>query len=193
MPYFEHSPAPDQSERGGVRTVHCATSYQQNALTSGNATQRRKPSVIGSSGFEVAGVHDEATVCTPTLIRLGSTLRGRSAKTKGEQVGVAYAAQLYGSAPLSHYSKLGPSTPAVKGDVAVWGSGLPNGTAGAGHVAIVLADQGGSLQILTQNSGATHIGSMSKAYLTGLLRPKNLAPPSNNPIGSIDEVASPRA
>ncbi|KNA89537.1 hypothetical protein ABW18_20380 [Gordonia jacobaea] len=91
-----------------MRTVHCATSYQQNALTSGNATQRRKPSVIGSSGFEVAGVHDEATVCTPTLIRLGSTLRGRSAKTKGEQVGVAYAAQLYGSAPSSHYNKLGP-------------------------------------------------------------------------------------
>ena len=108
-------------------------------------------------------------------------------------MGVAYAAQLHGSAPSPQYSKLGPSTPAVKGDVAVWGSGLSNGTGGAGHVAIVLADQGGSLQILTQNSGATHIGSMSKAYLTGLLRPKNLAPPSNNPIGSIDEVASPRA
>ena len=114
-------------------------------------------------------------------------------KDEGEQVGVAYAAQLYGSAASSHYSKLGPSTPAVKGYVAVWVSGLSNGTGGAGHVAIVLADQGGSLQILTQNSGATHIGSMSKAYLTGLLRPKNLTPPSNNPIGSIDEVASPRA
>ncbi|SKX55327.1 Uncharacterised protein [Mycobacteroides abscessus subsp. abscessus] len=46
------------SERGGVRTVHCA-SYQQKPLTSGNAMQRRNPSVIGSSGFEVAGVHDE--------------------------------------------------------------------------------------------------------------------------------------
>lgn len=109
------------------------------------------------------------------------------------RVGVAYAAQLYGSAPSSHYTKLGPSTPAVKGDVAVWGSGLPNGTGGAGHVAIVLADQGGSLQILTQNPGATHVGSMSKAYLTGYLRPKNLTPPSNNPIGSVDEVTSPRA
>ncbi|SKX55330.1 Uncharacterised protein [Mycobacteroides abscessus subsp. abscessus] len=123
----------------------------------------------------------------------GFTAQRSECKDEGEQVGVAYAAQLYGSAPSSHYSKLGPSTPAVKGYVAVWGSGLPNGTGGAGHVAIVLADQGGSLQILTQNPGATHIGSMSAAYLTGLLRPKNLTPPSNNPIGSIDEVASPRA
>lgn len=108
------------------------------------------------------------------------------------RVAVATAAQVYGAAP-ANYTRLGASAPAVKGDVAVWGSGLPNGTGGAGHVAIVLADQGGSLQILTQNPGATHIASMSKAYLTGYLRPKNLTPPSNNPTGSVDEVSSPRA
>lgn len=129
---------------------------------------------------------------TPTLIRPGFKAQRSECKDEGEQVGVADAAQLYGSAPSSYYSNLGPSTPAVKGDVAVRVRDCRMAP-GAGHVAIVLADQGGSLQILTQNSGATHIGSMSKAYLTGLLRPKNLAPPSNNPIGSIDEVASPRA
>lgn len=109
------------------------------------------------------------------------------------RVGVTYAYQLFGAAPAANYTKLGASTPAVKGDVAVWGSGLPNGSGGAGHVAIVLADQGGTLSILTQNPGATRVISFSKSYLTGYLRPKNLTPPAtaNNPVGSIDAVSSP--
>lgn len=111
------------------------------------------------------------------------------------RIGVGTAAQLYGVAPASHYEKLPANAGPRKGDVAVWGSSWPYSS--AGHVAIVLADQGGNIQVLTQNPGATKVSSMTKAHLSGYLRPRNLpgnapsAPAGKNPVGHIDEVSSP--
>lgn len=109
------------------------------------------------------------------------------------RIGVQGAAQLYAAAPGSHYDKLPAGATPRKGDVAVWGASWPYG-GGHGHVAVVLADQGGNIQVLTQNPGATKIASMTKSHLTGYLRPKNLpgaAPAGHNPVGHIDEVSSP--
>lgn len=72
----------------------------------------------------------------------GFTAQRSECKDEGEQVGVAHAAQLYGSAPSSYYSNLGPSTSAVKGDVAVRVRDCRMAP-GAGHVAIVLATRVG--------------------------------------------------
>lgn len=110
---------------------------------------------------------------------------------KAPRVAVGTAAQLYGAAPSSHYEKLPATAAPRKGDVAVWGTNWPHTS--AGHVAIVLADQGGSMSVLTQNPGATKIASMTKSYLTGFLRPRNLssAPSGANPVGHVDEVSVP--
>lgn len=110
------------------------------------------------------------------------------------RIGVGTAAQLFNAAPASHYLKLSAGTAPRKGDVAVWGTSWPYTS--AGHVAIVLGDQGGNISVLTQNPGATKVASMTKAHLTGYLRPRNLssapaAPAGANPVGHIDEVSSP--
>ena len=58
----------------------------------------------------------------------------------------------------------------IKGDVAIW-DGRQGG--GYGHVAIVLRDNGSSLQIFSQNPGPARIMTLSKAGLLGFLRPKH--------------------
>lgn len=109
---------------------------------------------------------------------------------KAPRIAVGTAAQLFGAAPASHYEKLPANAAPRKGDVAVWGTSWPYTS--AGHVAIVLADQGGNIQVLTQNPGATKIASMTKSYLSGYLRPRNLGGNSGaNPVGNVDEVSSP--
>lgn len=112
---------------------------------------------------------------------------------KAPRVGAGTAAALYGAAPSSHYEKLPAGAAPRKGDVAVWGTNWPYSS--AGHVAIVLADQGANIQVLTQNPGATKISSMTKSYLTGYMRPRNLsggsaAPEGANPVGHVDEVST---
>jgi CHAP domain len=59
--------------------------------------------------------------------------------------------------------------PGMKGDIACWGSFYGGGY---GHVAIVIADLGNSLKVLTQNPGAVHVDTLSKQGLQGYLRPK---------------------
>jgi len=61
--------------------------------------------------------------------------------------------------------------PGGKGDLAVWG---PSWGGGFGHIAIVLADQGGSLKTFTQNPGPAQVATLSKNGLIGYLRPKGL-------------------
>ncbi len=112
-------------------------------------------------------------------------------------VSVGYAHQIYDRAP-SQYNRLPASAGAAKGDVAVWTSALPNGTGGAGHVAIVLADLGSSLRLFSQNPGNAREITMSKSYLRGYLRPRSIStgtpppPPAQNPQGNVDGVSSPR-
>lgn len=83
---------------------------------------------------------------------------------------VDYAYQLYDTYDTSKYTKLAANATPRKGDVAIWNSNLP-GSGGAGHVAIVLSISGSTLTIFTQNPGASHIGTLSTAYLRGYLRP----------------------
>jgi surface antigen len=59
--------------------------------------------------------------------------------------------------------------PGKKGDIACWGSFYGGGY---GHVAIVIADNGGSLKVLTQNPGAVNVTNLQKTGLQGYLRPK---------------------
>lgn len=99
------------------------------------------------------------------------------------------AADIYDSASTDFYEKLDPSAHAAKGYVAVWTTAYPNGTVPpAGHVAIVLADNGLSLTILTQNPGPTHRQQITKNYLRGYLRPKNL---TDSGLGVAEGAAAP--
>ncbi len=66
-----------------------------------------------------------------------------------------------------------PAPRRAKGDVAFWGNAPATPYT---HVAIVIADQGGSLLCLTQNPGATHQAIITKNGLLGYLRPKTAAP-----------------
>lgn len=67
------------------------------------------------------------------------------------------------------FDRLPADTTPQKGDVAFWGNAPATPYT---HVAIVIADQGGSLLCLTQNPGATHQASITKNGLLGYLRPK---------------------
>ena len=71
------------------------------------------------------------------------------------------------------FDRLPAGTVPRKGDVAFWGNAPATPYT---HVAIVIADQGGSLLCLTQNPGATHQASITKNGLLGYLRPKTAAP-----------------
>lgn len=88
-----------------------------------------------------------------------------------------YAYQLWTRNDLgpinSNYDKVSPGAAAQKGDVAVYSSDLP-GSYGAGHVAIVLADRGSTLDVFHQNWGGAyaHTQSISKGNLLGYLRPR---------------------
>jgi len=67
------------------------------------------------------------------------------------------------------FAQVGSGAAAQKGDIACWGTFYGGGF---GHVAIVIADNGGSLKVLTQNPGATHVDTLQKTGLQGYLRPK---------------------
>jgi hypothetical protein len=82
-----------------------------------------------------------------------------------------YAYQIWDTYDRSKYTRVAAGSTPRKGDVAVWSSSYPNGSGGAGHVAIVLGTSGSGFTALTQNPGATHITTFSKAYLRGFLRP----------------------
>jgi hypothetical protein len=93
-------------------------------------------------------------------------------------VSVDYAYQLWTAAPASRYQRISASATPVKGDVAIYGSGLP-GSGGAGHVAIVLGQVNSSTLSLFQQRvklpNGTYSGAIvsngSKSYLLGYLRP----------------------
>lgn len=55
-----------------------------------------------------------------------------------------------------------------KGDIACWGSAMGGGY---GHVAIVIADNGGSISCMSQNPGPSRQMNISKSGLQGFLRP----------------------
>lgn len=61
---------------------------------------------------------------------------------------------------------------ARKGDIACWGASWGGGY---GHVAIVLADNGGTLSTLSQNPGPARRMNLGKNGLMGYLRPKKWA------------------
>ncbi|ALY10289.1 minor tail protein [Arthrobacter phage Sonny] len=67
------------------------------------------------------------------------------------------------------YTQIGAGARAQKGDIACWGPAMGGGY---GHVAIVLADQGGSVLTMSQNPGPTRQLSITKSGLQGYLRPK---------------------
>lgn len=67
------------------------------------------------------------------------------------------------------YTQVPPGQPAQKGDIACWGASWGGGY---GHVAIVLADNGGSLNTMSQNPGPARQMALGKNGLQGYLRPK---------------------
>lgn len=83
-----------------------------------------------------------------------------------------------------------------RGDVAIWEWGSPVGP--NSHVAIVVEDRGGSVYCMTQNPGASHYASLSKAGILGYLRPDDQsafdgagAPASSVSVdGSIADLAA---
>lgn len=77
----------------------------------------------------------------------------------------------------AEYAKIPASEPARPGDVAVWSGsfGAYQGN-GWGHVAITLADRGGTITALSQNPNPTAVMELSKSGLLGYLRPLQLNP-----------------
>ncbi|QIN94349.1 minor tail protein [Arthrobacter phage Abba] len=67
------------------------------------------------------------------------------------------------------FTQISASSKPQKGDLACWGTFYGGGY---GHVALVLADGGGSLSVFTQNPGPCHKDTLSKQGLQGYLRPK---------------------
>ena len=61
--------------------------------------------------------------------------------------------------------------PPQRGDVAIWEWGSPAGP--NSHVAIVVEDRGNNVYCMTQNPGAAHYATLSKAGILGYLRPDN--------------------
>ncbi|UGL61905.1 minor tail protein [Arthrobacter phage EastWest] len=88
---------------------------------------------------------------------------------------IANGNQWFANAPSSLYEKFavgGANGEAgQKGDIACWG-GYYGG--GYGHVAIVLADRGANLLVMSQNPGPARAMVLSKSGLTGYLRPKRV-------------------
>lgn len=70
---------------------------------------------------------------------------------------------------VDNYVRVTADQPAQKGDLAVW---LNYPTSGLPHIALVLADNGGSLNCFTQNPGTAHVENLVKGGLLGYLRPK---------------------
>lgn len=85
---------------------------------------------------------------------------------------VAYAYQLATTYDQAKYTFVSASSAPKKGDVAVWKSSYPNGSGGAGHVAIVLSVSGDKFTALTQNPGAAQKVTYTKSHIAGFLRPK---------------------
>lgn len=93
-----------------------------------------------------------------------------------------YASELFGvrisgngnqwfanGAASGKFTQVSKDAKPVKGDIACWGTFYGGGY---GHVALVLADGGGSLSVFTQNPGPCHKDTLSKQGLQGYLRPK---------------------
>ncbi|MCS6710772.1 CHAP domain-containing protein [Brachybacterium sp. EF45031] len=70
----------------------------------------------------------------------------------------------------SKFTRVSAGSTPRKGDVAVW-RGAEWNSPKYGHVAIVLADNGSSIKVLSQNPGATKITTITKSDLLGYLRP----------------------
>lgn len=85
---------------------------------------------------------------------------------------------------LGKYVRLPASAVPRLGDVACWGSyyGYVPGYGMAGHIAIVVADNGnGTINVLSQNPGVAHKVNLLKTGLQGYLRPKSAKPPPPPP------------
>ena len=76
-----------------------------------------------------------------------------------------------GSGLNQWFTPYGPDQPAQRGDVAIWAYGSPVGP--QSHVAVVVADAGGSVYCMTQNPTPNTYAYLSKAGLLGYLRPDN--------------------
>lgn len=100
--------------------------------------------------------------CVDLTKRYASELFGVNISGNGNQ----WFANGAASGAFTQISK--DATP-LKGDIACWNAFYGGGY---GHVAIVIADNGGSIRVLTQNPGATHETTLSKQGLQGYLRPK---------------------
>ena len=88
------------------------------------------------------------------------------------------------------FDRLPAGTAPRKGDVAFWGNAPATPYT---HVAIVIADQGGSLLCLTQNPGATHQAIITKNGLLGYLRPKTAAPAAPSSTCARSRAPAPRS
>jgi surface antigen len=100
--------------------------------------------------------------CVDLTMRYASELFGVNVNGNGNQ--------WFGNGAASGaFTQIGAGATPLKGDIACWGSFYGGGY---GHVAIVIADGGGSLRVLTQNPGAVHVDNLSKQGLQGYLRPK---------------------
>lgn len=93
-----------------------------------------------------------------------------------------------------YFTKQTANGAAVPGSLAFWGWGTnyPDFQAPDSHVAIVLADQGNSLKVLSQNSGSntSQIQVMPKEGLAGYLVPNGSPPASAGTDNSVNTAST---
>jgi hypothetical protein len=105
----------------------------------------------------------------------GASMWATSTNAGGTYHHPGYACEIwhnFWTGPLgTWFTPVSADQPAQRGDVVLWEWGTAVGP--NSHVALVVEDRGGSLLCMTQNPGASHYDTLSKAGVLGYLRPDN--------------------
>lgn len=178
----------------GVVTLTCQRPIDPKAEPPRSATTATTGAPAAAGGPAVAGV-------AGGFDQFMAKYNGRAIDRDGAygaqcvDLTMQYAAEVFGvtvngngnqwyanGAASGAFTQVGAGAAPQKGDIACWGTFYGGGF---GHVAIVIADNGGSLQVLTQNPGGVHVDTLSKQGLQGYLRPKRAPVVSAVGISSI--------
>ncbi len=129
----------------------------------------------------------------------GASMWATSTNSGGSYHHYGFACEIwhnFGGSPLGQwFTPVDANQRAQRGDVVLWEWGSPVGP--NSHVALVVEDRGGSLYCMTQNPGASHYATLSKAGVLGYLRPDNQSifggassAPAAAATGSIADLAA---
>lgn len=158
-----------------VCTIECSWSSSQPATKLDKAVD---DFVAKWNGKWVPGDQNGDLQCADVPIQfrndvVGSTPWSSASYNGTKQWGVQnwwYNAKYKGVYDKTKWTLVEKTSTARKGDVVVWKGNAGNGY--YGHTALVVADRGSKLYVLSQNPGAAKLTEISKTDLLGYFRPK---------------------